>query len=67
MNGKCLPHCSFASVILPEPELLEALPGLGGKGTTCKETTCKELGSRSAVHREGDYGSLVDLFLSWYR
>lgn len=65
MNGKCLPHCNFASVIFPDPGLLEALPGPEGKGTTCKETTFKELGSRSAGHREADGGSLVDLFLSW--
>lgn len=65
MNGKCLPHCNFACVIFPEPGLLEALPGPGGKGTTCKETTFKERGSRSAVRREGDGGSSVDLFLSW--
>lgn len=65
MNGKCLPRCSFASVIFPEPGLLEALPGPRGKGTTCKETTSEELGSRSAGHREADGGSLRDLFLSW--
>lgn len=64
MNGECLPRCNFASVILPEPGLLEALPGLRGKATTCKETTFKEFGSRSAGHREADSGSLVDLFLS---
>lgn len=65
MNGKCLPRCSFASVIFPEPGLLEALPGQGGNGTTCKKTAFKELGSRSAGHREADGGGLVDLFLSW--
>lgn len=65
MNRKCFPHCNFACLMFPEPGLLEALPGPEGKGTTCKETTFKELALRSAVHREGDGRSLVDLFLSW--
>lgn len=55
----------LTSGIFSDPGLLEALPRQRWKGTTCKETRFKELGSRSAGHRETDDRSLVDLFLAW--
>lgn len=55
----------LTSGIFSDPGSLEALPRQRGKGTTCKETRFKELGSGSAGHKETDGGSLVDLFLAW--